>query len=142
MDPAKQNASGEGGAYTTKLAGCVSGQGLFDFNADHISSACRALGRNDCGPWSTHPQTQLSTPLKVVAYAKTFALNAFEGSTVGYAKLAMGTLDLDEGEWLFASLLESQIGHDGQAGVERYLLLDHRAGMASLQGERYLEEPS
>lgn len=49
MDPAKQNASGGGGAYTTKLAGCVSGQGLFDCSADHIRSVCRALGRNGCG---------------------------------------------------------------------------------------------
>lgn len=86
MDPAKQNASGEGGAYTTKLAGCVSGQELFDFNAHHISSACRALHRHDCG----------------------------------------------------------QICIDGlhHAYVARYVPLEHRAGMASLQGERYLGEPS
>lgn len=141
-NPRKQNASREGGAKFTKLAGDVNEQSkIFECSANHISKVVRGLQDNGVGLQGTSGATQIATLRRALEYLGARGLNTYEGTAAGYARLATRIFDLEADGWLIASLRENIIGPDGlfHRGVARYVLIGRRIETEPVQFKLALE---
>jgi hypothetical protein len=141
-DHKKQNASGKGGAKSTKLGGGVNMQNkILECGSDHISKVVRELQANGVGLKGTSGATQIATLRRALEFRGARGLNTYEGTAAGYARLATRIQDLEDDGWLIASLRENLIGPDGlfHKGVARYVLIGRRIKTEPLQSKLALE---
>jgi len=136
-NPRKQNASGKGGAKSTKLAGGVNGQNkVVKCSNNHISKFRRALRDAGLLLSSTKTETQLETLLKILQYRGEAGVNTPEGVGVGFARIATRVFDLELRGWLIDTLREDVVTADGlkHKGIARYVFRGRRTDMVDPQG--------
>jgi hypothetical protein len=132
------------GLESRKLGGGVTQQRkILHCSHKHIKSILNELSLVGLALSGVNTQTQCTVLLKTLQYLGARGLNTYEGTAVGYARLATRIQELEE-EWDIASQRETVIGPEGliHPGVARYVLLGLRKGKASPQGTLDLEVPA
>ncbi|MBC3811134.1 helix-turn-helix domain-containing protein [Undibacterium aquatile] len=135
--PEKQNASGQGGKYFTKLAGGVKlKSNIFRCGVQHISKLRQELEANNLGLKSASGEAQITTLLEVLKYLGDRGINTKEGEGCGYFRIATRIQELKEMGHCILSKREGIIGADGliHNGIARYVLL-RESDIKSPQGE-------
>mgnify|MGYP001545094958 CR=1 FL=1 len=129
MKPPKKNASTEGGADFTKLAGGVKGKTkkIFRCGVQHTSKLRKELHANGMALHDTSGRTQCETLLRILQYLGPRGINTPEGVACGFYRIATRIQELEEAGWIITSLRESMVGADGLShnGIARYVLSGH-----------------
>lgn len=138
----KKNASTEGGAHFTKLAGGVKGQTeLFHCDVEHTSKLKLELQANGIALSDTSGATQHKTLIEALEYLGGRGMNTLEGVACGFYRIATRIHELEAKGWVIVSRRESLIGADGLAhkGIARYILLGGGPGTAIPQPQGFLD---
>lgn len=131
MSARKRNASGKGGASSTKLAGGVGGQiKVVRCSNAHITRLRRQLGAAGLMLSSTKTETQIETLLKILQHRGEAGINTPEGVGIGFARIATRVFDLELIGWRIETIREDVITADGlkHRGIARYVLRGWRGG--------------
>ena len=127
IDRAKNDAPGEGGAYSSQTVIPTSTQKVVDCGAENITSVCEELRAAGVGLRAADGRTQLDTLRRALEFRGARGLNTYEGTAAGYLRLATRVKELKE-QWDIYTLREDVIGPDAlvHKGVARYVLLGRR----------------
>lgn len=95
--------------------------------AGQIAQVVREIEQAGLKLRSSASDTQLTTLPKVLAYLGSRGLNTYQGTALGYLRIATRIKDLED-EYEIASLREDVVGPDGlvHKGVARYVLMGKR----------------
>lgn len=142
MTSRKRNASGKGGARSTKLAGGVGGQiKVLNCSNQYIAKLRREVRRAGLFLRDTTGKSQRETLLGVLQYLGGRGLNTLEGVGLGFYRIATRVQELQEAGYAIVSIPERVEGPDGliHCRIARYVL---RAGsrQSGVQGELDLGE--
>jgi biotin operon repressor len=134
----KENASVEGGASFTKLAGGVNERIKKLCSTQHTSDIRRELHRAGLGMRNTHGVPQRVLLLRVLEYLGTRGISSAEAIGCGYERVEKRIQELEADGWKIDSLSEKIADSDGLQHVEiaRYFLRRRLVAAMQLQSKR------